>query len=405
MTARAAAIVVSLSALAGVVMPTVVDARQAAPQVIRVPLEYRRPVTGQPKPNFSPKGMQVALAALPADAVLPDGAARPAKQGAMQLGTSERAWLPVLATSSAACPKDLCRLYVDANRNRNFADDGAPLLAEPKQREKTLDWWTSFDGVEVTVPYATGVEPYLVNFWIVRPNDAAAPDLLRFSVNSWRQGRVAIGGVTALVAAMDDNDAVWNQNDMWSVLEDTAPDAAKAVLSIAEAKATSRLMFVKTASGEKVLEFRSMTPDGRAMEFAVVDRPVTKAEDRKADDALAVERVRPRATTAFTWGPSLPKALAAAKAAGKKVFIDFETDWCGPCHQMDQWIWTDAEVAGLLNAGYVGVKLDGDIEKALVKQYKVAGYPTMVVLDGAGKELWRAVGYQSSAEMLALLRK
>lgn len=406
MNARVPARLVALLALAGVTLtPSALTARQAAPQVIRVPLEYRRPVAGQPRPNFSPKGMQVALTAVPAGAALPDGATRPAKEGAMKLGTSERAWLPVLATSSPACPKDLCRLYVDANRNHDFTDDGAPLVAEPKQREKTLDWWSSFDGVEVTVPYAAGAEPYLVNFWIVRPNDAAAPDLLRFSVNSWRQGTVAVAGVTALVAAMDDNDAVWNANDMWSVIEDTAPDAAKAVLSITEAKATSRLMFVKTASGEKVLEFRSMTPDGRAMEFAVVDRPVTKADDRKADDALAVERGRPRATTAFTWGASLPKALAAAKAAGKKVFIDFETDWCGPCHQMDQWIWTDAEVAGLLNAGYVGVKLDGDIEKAFVKQYAVGGYPTMVVLDGAGKELWRAVGYQSSAEMLALLRK
>lgn len=394
------------SALAiGAIGPAELAARQAAPRIITVALEYRKPVPGQPRPNFSPKGMQVALTAVPAGTSLPSGAALPAKQGAMKLGTSESAWLPVLATSSPACPKDLCRLYVDANRNRNFADDAPALTAEPKQREKTLDWWTSFDQVELTVPYAAGSEPYFVNFWIVRPNDGAAPDLLRFSVNSWRAGQVTIDGTTAHVAAMDDNDAVWSKDDMWSVLEDTAPDAAKAVLSIAEAKPTSRLMFVKTATGEKVLEFRSLSTDGRTMAFAVVDRPVTKIEDRKADDALAVERPRARATTAFSWGTSLPKSLAAAKAAGKKVFIDFETDWCGPCHQMDQWIWTDAEVAGLLNAGYVGVKLDGDIEKAFVKQYKVAGYPTMIVLDGSGKELWRAVGYQSSAEMLALLRQ
>jgi thioredoxin-related protein len=70
---------------------------------------------------------------------------------------------------------------------------------------------------------------------------------------------------------------------------------------------------------------------------------------------------------------------------------------------MDDWIWTDADVAALLNAGYVGVKLDGDVEKDLVKRFNVSGYPTMLVLDGSGKELTRIIGYQSSAEMIALL--
>lgn len=70
---------------------------------------------------------------------------------------------------------------------------------------------------------------------------------------------------------------------------------------------------------------------------------------------------------------------------------------------MDEWICTDAEVAGILNAGYVGVKLDGDVEKALVKRFKVAGYPMMIVFDGSGAESWRAVGYQSSKELLTLL--
>ena len=130
-----------------------------------------------------------------------------------------------------------------------------------KQNAKTKAWWSSINTVEVSARYTKRptAEPYLVNFWIVRPNDAAAPDLLRFSVNSWRQGQVTVGGVTALVAAMDDNDAVWNQNDMWSVLENTAPDAPKAVLSITEAKATSRLMFVKDTRVQNLSTGQTLT--------------------------------------------------------------------------------------------------------------------------------------------------
>jgi thioredoxin-related protein len=71
---------------------------------------------------------------------------------------------------------------------------------------------------------------------------------------------------------------------------------------------------------------------------------------------------------------------------------------------MDEWIWNDAEVASLLGAGYVGVKLDGDVERALVQRFKVTGYPTMIVLDASGKELERVVGYQSSKAMLTFLK-
>ena len=94
-----------------------------------------------------------------------------------------------------------------------------------------------------------------------------------------------------------------------------------------------------------------------------------------------------------------------ARASGKKLFIDFETTWCGPCKTMDEWIWTDAEVAATLNEGFIGVKLDGDIEKALTKQHNVSGYPTMVVLDAKGVEITRAAGYQSSRDMLVMLKK
>lgn len=376
-------------------------------QMIHVPLEYRDPVDGQPKPNFSPKGMQVTLKAVADNIALPPGAMRPAKMGSMLVGPDAKSAIPVLATATAEHPNDLCLLFIDRNRNGNFADDGAGLASTPMQNAKTKAWWSSTSKVELSVPYknAADTEKYFVNFWIVRDDEAPAPDIIRFSVGSWRYGTTTINGTPALVAAMDDNNAIWDKDDMWSVIEASAPDAAKNVLSIGEARSTNRMMFVKTDTKEHVLEFRGFSSDGRSIDFAVVDKPVTKAADRKPDDMLAPERSRPRTKEPLAWSHSLAPALANAKADKKLVFIDFETTWCGPCKSMDEWIWTDAEVAEAMAGKYIGVKLDGDIEKAIVAKYKVAGYPTMLVVDATGKEVWRAVGYQSSKEMLDLFFK
>jgi thiol-disulfide isomerase/thioredoxin len=381
----------------------------AEPTEITVPLTYHAPGDG-PKPNFSPKGTQVTLTAAADSAALPPGAVRPAKQGMLQVGPARDSWIPVLATASTAHPSDLTQIFIDANRNGDFADDGPPAMATPSQNEKTRAWWSSFNAIELRVPFPEPVrtEPYFVNFWIVREDQAPPPDILRYSRGSWRSGTVTVDGVEALVAAMDgNNDAVYGPGDSWSVVPASMDEAEKAVLSIKEARDTSRLMFIERGGGARdiVLEFRSFSQDGSAITFAVVDLPVTKAEDRLPDDMLVSERPRARTTTPVTWSHKLDEAVAQATASGKRLFIDFETTWCGPCKTMDDWIWTDAEVAALLNAGYVGLKLDGDIEKAHVKRFGVAGYPTMVIVDPAtGQAVKTVTGYQSSEQMIALLK-
>lgn len=383
---------------------------QAPPTTITVPLTYHEPGTG-PKPNFSPKGTQVTLAPVSPTETLPAGAARPARRGLIQVGPARASWIPVLATASAAHPSDLTQLFVDHNRNGNFTDDGPAAVTKPTQNEKTKAWWSSFNAITLRVPFPAPArtEPYIVNFWIVREDGAPVPDVVRYSRGSWRAGSVMVNGVRALVAAMDgNNDALYSPGDSWSVVQASMPNADAAVLSLKEARDTSRFMFIERGGGAKdlVLEFKSFAGDGSSITFAVVDRPVSKVEDRLPDDMLATERPRARTRTALTWSHNLESALAAAKTAGKRVFIDFETTWCGPCKTMDEWIWTDAEVSAALAKDFVLVKLDGDIEKAHVKRFSVAGYPTMVIVDPAsGKALASVSGYQSSAQILSFLRR
>jgi thiol-disulfide isomerase/thioredoxin len=376
------------------------------PAIITAALSYAAPVDGKPKPNFSPKGQQVPLTAPNPALKLPAGAVLPAKVGTMQLGTDPKGYTQILLSASAEFPRDLVQLWIDRNHNGDFTDDGAPLTTKPTLNEKTKAWWSTINKVEVSARYTkrATAEPYFVNFWSVREDSATAVDVIRFSTGSWRTGTVTVNGVNALVAAMDDNNAIFDKNDMWVLLNADAPDAEKNVLSLSEARATNRLMFLTGKDGADIpLEFRSFSDDGSTVSFIVVNRKITKATDRAPDDLVREERPRPRTETPVSWGKELPAALAEAKASGKQVLIDFEATWCGPCHTMDQWVWNDAELAPLISKGYVAIKVDADLQKELVKRLKITGYPTMMVMNADGTEVKRVSEYQSSKQMLAWL--
>jgi len=98
------------------------------------------------------------------------------------------------------------------------------------------------------------------------------------------------------------------------------------------------------------------------------------------------------------------QVLARAKQENKYVFIDFYATWCGPCKRLDEKVYPDATVSGLLNS-MVSVKYDAEKEPWLpiAKKYKVNKYPTLLVLDPNGQEVDRHIGYLDPEPFVATI--
>lgn len=99
-------------------------------------------------------------------------------------------------------------------------------------------------------------------------------------------------------------------------------------------------------------------------------------------------------------GITYNEAVAAAKAEGKLVFIDFMTDWCGPCRVMARDVFPQEKLGKYMNDHFVCIKINAEKGEGveLAKTYKVDAYPTFVIINSDKKEIGRVVGGRSAAE-------
>ncbi len=99
----------------------------------------------------------------------------------------------------------------------------------------------------------------------------------------------------------------------------------------------------------------------------------------------------------LNWTTDLPKAQSKAKAENKLVMMDFTgSDWCGWCMKLNREVFSQPEFASYAEKNLVLVEVDFPRHKAQSKQlqaandalqtkYKIEGYPTIIVLNGAGQ--------------------
>jgi thiol-disulfide isomerase/thioredoxin len=97
---------------------------------------------------------------------------------------------------------------------------------------------------------------------------------------------------------------------------------------------------------------------------------------------------------------SFEAASRQAEQTGKIVLVDFYTTWCGPCKLLDKNTWTDPAVIQLLEEKTVALRIDAEKEADLSKHYKIAAYPSVLLIKPDGAEIDRLVGYREPKAFL-----
>lgn len=292
-------------------------------------------------------------------------------------------------------------LRIDFDRNGVFEPNEARMTTPDSLRGRI---WSSFSDIVFWIPVedpADGTQtrvPYPISAWYVfDPFEPDTDPVLRFSRGGWTEAHVSIDGVPAVVVLAEDKmDGIFDREDQWAL---ALQDSASLVYRYPASKGTDRHNWL----GENAYAITSIDPTGLQIEIKRVDPGISRAEELRLEDNLAADREAKRSGSSVTFLRDFSKAETMAREENKRLLIDFETVWCGPCKQMDEWVYTADEIVALAES-VVSVKLDGDEQRELVERFQVDGYPTVILLSSDGVELKRASGYQSVADMKALLQ-
>lgn len=136
--------------------------------------------------------------------------------------------------------------------------------------------------------------------------------------------------------------------------------------------------------------------------------------------ALTACKPKPMATSSSNEPPiDFSATIERAKTENKPVLMEFTgSDWCPPCIQMHENIFSKPEFETYAKENLVFVVLDYPNEKPqseevkktneeLAQKFKVEAFPTFVLLNSDGTEIWREVGAfaTSSAAFISAIEK
>ena len=126
--------------------------------------------------------------------------------------------------------------------------------------------------------------------------------------------------------------------------------------------------------------------------------------------AIAFYFTTPRHVEGVKWIPYDKVLLTQAANENRPVMLDFYADWCPPCKELDEKVFTAPEVVKLSN-NFQNIRVDltkrHPEQDLLLKRYQVRGVPTVLFFNGKGAEEkgLRIESYVDKGEMLKRMRQ
>lgn len=105
----------------------------------------------------------------------------------------------------------------------------------------------------------------------------------------------------------------------------------------------------------------------------------------------------------ITW-QKYDKGVVMAKEQNKKIFLYFHAEWCGYCRQMDKSTFQDKALIDYMNANFIAIKVDSDVEKKVADSYSVRGLPTSWFLKSNSDKLSNMPGYIDAKRLMTILK-
>ena len=129
---------------------------------------------------------------------------------------------------------------------------------------------------------------------------------------------------------------------------------------------------------------------------------------KKAEESAPA--VKEEAAAELNWITNLEEGIERAKHENKTVLVNFTgSDWCGWCIKLKAEVFSKKEFIDYANSSLVMVELDfpqrieqtqevKDYNRKTLEKYGVRGFPTIILINGEGKEIGRT-GYQQGGPL------
>lgn len=87
------------------------------------------------------------------------------------------------------------------------------------------------------------------------------------------------------------------------------------------------------------------------------------------------------------------EGIAKGKQEGKKIYINFYSDLCQYCEEMEKKTFVDPSVVSYMSENFIAIRINSDREKKLAADFRVRGLPDNWFMKPDGEVIGHRPGY------------